>query len=162
MTPLRWTLLLFGATAAIAAGAFAVAAATTHDDRSGTPEHAVRDFLINAVAEHDGLDACRYVTARSLLELRAADPPGMSCEAAVSSNAHLTLGGERVDTEAEVKALTYGAEPEPDDRMRVTVSARGRSRTFVLQPATQRELVEYDRPPTPWRIDSGLVELTRR
>jgi hypothetical protein len=162
MTPLRWTLLVFGLTATTAVGAFAAAAATTHDDGSGTPEHTVRDFLVSAVAEHSGLQACRYLTARSLRELRATDPRGMSCEAAVSSYARLTLGGERVDSEAEVKALSYRVAEESDRSARVTVSAHGASRTFALRRATRRELVEYEAPATSWRIDSGVDTLLAR
>jgi hypothetical protein len=162
MTALRKTLLLFGVTAATAVAAFAVAGATTHDDGSGTPEHTVRDFLVSAVAEHNGFQACRYVTRRSLLALQASDPRGMSCEAALSSYARLTLGDEHVDSEAQVKALDYRVADEADGRVRVTVSAHGDSRTFVLRPATRRELVEYRAPATSWRIDSGLDGLLAR
>lgn len=162
MTALRSTLMLLAATAAIAVGAFAVAAAMTHDDGSGTPEHTVRDFLVSAVAEHNGFQACRYVTHRSLLELQAADARGMSCEAALSSYARLTLGGERVDSEAQVKALTYRVADESDGSARVTVSAHGDSRTFVLRRATRREVVEYHAPDTPWRIDAGVDGLLVR
>jgi hypothetical protein len=162
MTALRRTLMLFAVTAAIAVGAFAVAAAMTHDDDSATPEHTVRDFLVSAVAEHNGFQACRYVTRRSLLALHAAEPRGMSCEAALSSYARLTLGGERVDSEAQVKALTYRVADESGGSARVSVSAHGGSRTFVLRRATRRELEEFHAPPTPWRIDSGVERLLAR
>ena len=162
MTPLRRTLLLFGVTAATAVAAFAGAAAFTHDDGSGTPEHTVRDFLVAAVAERNGSVACGYLTRRTLREVRAAEPRGMSCVTALAASPHLTLGRESVDTEAEVKALTYRAEREAGGRSRVTVSADGDSRTFVLRRATRRELVEYAAPPTPWRIDSGIRGLLTR
>ena len=162
MTALRRTLIGFAATAVIAVGAFTGAAAFTHDDGSGTPEHTVRDFLVDAVADHDGFDACTYATGRAVQEVAAAVPRGMSCEAAVDSYARLTLGGERIDTEAAVKALTYHAERQADGSERVTVSEHGESRSFVLRRATRRELAEFSAPPTPWRIDSGLVELVRR
>jgi hypothetical protein len=162
MTALRKTLVLFGLTAAIAVGAFAVAAATTHDDGSGTPEHTVRDFLVSAVAKHNGFQACRFMTRRSLLELHAAEPRGMSCEAALSSYARLTLGGERVDSEAAVKALAYRVDDEAGGRVRVTVSAHGDSRTFVLRHGTRRELGEFQAPPTPWRVDGGVGALVAR
>jgi hypothetical protein len=159
---LRRTLIAFAATAAIAVGAFAGASAFTHDDGSGTPAHTVRDFLIDAVADRDGFDACDYLTRRSVQQVLATEPRGMSCEAAVASYARLTLAGERIDTEAAVKALTYRAVRQSDGSERVTVSWHGESRSFVLQRATHRELVEFGAPPTPWRIDSGLVELVRR
>jgi hypothetical protein len=156
MTAMRRTLVLFGVTAAAAVTALAGAAAFSHDDDSGTPEHTVRDFLVSAVAEHDGSDACGFLTRHTLLEVQAAEPRGMSCVTALSSSARLTLGRETVDTEAEVKALSYRAEPEAGNRSRVTVSAHGDSRTFVLRRATRRELVEFAAPSTPWRIDSGI------
>jgi hypothetical protein len=162
MTALRRTLMLFGVTAAIAVGAIVVASVVTHADDSPSPQHTVRDFLVAAVARHDGLDACRYVARQALVDVHAVEPRGMSCEAAISSYAHLTLGGERVDTEAAVKALTYRVDDEADGRARVTVSANGASRSFVLERATRRELVEYSAPPTPWRIDSGIDRLVGR
>jgi hypothetical protein len=162
MTALRRTLLVFGATAALAVCAIAVASAVTHDDDSPSPQHTVRDFLLAAVSRHDGFDACRYVSQLTLVQVHAIEPRGMSCEAAISSSAHLTLGGRRITTEAQVKSLTYRAEAEPDGRERVTVSWRGASRSFVLRRATRSELVELGAPPTPWRIDSGVPELLTR
>lgn len=162
MTALRRTTVLFGVTAAIAVAALAGAATFTHDDGSGSPEHTVRDFLVSAVAEHDGFQACRYVTRRTLLEVHAAEPSGMSCEAALSADARLTLGRDTVDTEAAVKALSYRAEPEAGGHMRVTVSAHGDSRTFVLRRGTRRELGEFEAPHTPWRIDAGVAALLAR
>ena len=154
--------MIFGATAAIALGGFAVAAAMTHDDGSGSPEHTVRDFLVSAVAEHNGFQACGYLTDRSQREVQADEPRGMLCEAVLSSDARLTLGGERVDSEAAVKALNYRVAREPDGRERVTVSAHGESRTFVLRLGTRRELGEFSAPPTPWRIESGVASLLAR
>jgi hypothetical protein len=162
MTGLRNTLLAFVATAALLVCAVTIAAEVTHNDDSPSPDHTVRDFLLAAVARHDGLRACRYVTRQALVHVHAIEPRGMSCEAAVSDYAHLNLGGDRVDAEAAVKALDYRAEAEPRGRERVTVSAHGESRSFVLRRATQRELVEYLRPPTPWRIDAGLDALVKR
>jgi hypothetical protein len=162
MTALRRTLVLFGVTVAFAVAAFAVAAAMTHDDDSGTPEHAVRDFLVSAVAEHNGFQACSYLTTRSVRELQAAEPRGMSCEAVLASYARLILGGDRVDTEAAVKALTYRVADEGGGRARVTVSAHGESRTFVLRPGTRRELEEFEAPSTPWRIGTGVAGLVAR
>jgi hypothetical protein len=153
MTTLRKTL---------AVCAVAVAAEVTHGDDSPSPAHTVRDFLLAAVARHDGLHACRYVTRQALVDIHAIEPRGMSCEAAVASYAHLDLGGDGVHTEAAVKALDYRTTPEAGGRERVTVSANGDSRSFVLRPATQRELVEYSAPPTPWRIDAGLDALVTR
>lgn len=156
----RRAVLILGATAAIAVGAVALAAAVAHDTGSGTPEHTVRDFLIDAVVDSDGFGACRYVTRHALVEVHAVEPPGTSCEAALSS-ARLTLGGEIVDREAAVKRLSYHVERR-DGRAWVTVGADGAARTFVLRRGSRRELAEFEAPPTPWRIDSGVDALVRR
>jgi hypothetical protein len=159
MHRLRRMLIPFAATAVLTVCAVAVAATVIHDDDSPTPEHTLRDFLLAALSRHDGLRACRYVTREALVDIHAIEPRGMSCEAAVSDYAHLDLGGESVVTEAAVKGLSYKARPESGGRVRVTVSSGGDSRSFVLRKATQRELVEYENPPTPWRIDAGAVPL---
>ena len=159
MTASRRTLSAFAAMAVIAVAAFAGAAAFSHVHGSGSSEHAVRDFLTDAVVDRDGVDACAYASSRSLQRLLSVDPRGMSCVTAVAVYAHLTLGGEPVATEAAVKALSCRAERQADGAERVTVSARGDSRAFVLRRATHRELTEFDAPSTPWRIESGFVEL---
>jgi hypothetical protein len=162
MTALRRTLVLVGMTAAFAVAAFASAATFTHDDGSGTPEHTVRDFLVSAVVDHDGMDACAFASSRSLQRLEAPTPGGMSCVTAVADHAQLTLGGEPIATEAAVKALTYRAERQADGGERVTVSGHGDSRSFLLRRATRSERVEFDAPPTPWRIDAGVTGLLAR
>jgi hypothetical protein len=162
MTTLRRTLIAFAATAVLLVCAVAVAAEVTHDNDSPSPAHTVRDFLLAAVTRHDGLRACRYVTSQALVHIHAIEPRGMSCEAAVAIHAHLDLGGDRIDTEAAVKALDYRTAPEAGGRERVTVSKGGASLSFVLRRATQRERVEYLDPPTPWRIDAGLDALVKR
>ncbi len=154
--------MIFGTTAVIVVGAFAVAAAMTHDDGSGSPEHAVRDFLVSAVAEHNGFQACLYLTRGSQLAVEAGAPRDMSCEATLSTYARLVLGGEHVNSEAAVKALTYRVEPEPGGRERVTVSAHGVSRSFLLRQGTQAELGEFQAPSTQWRIASGVGGLLAR
>jgi hypothetical protein len=156
----RRALLFFGATAAIAVGVVALATAVARDTDSGSPTGTVRDFLLNAVAENDGFGACRYLTRRALLEVHAVEPPNTSCEGALSSAA-LVLGNDRVDDEAGVKRLSYRAERR-GDRVRVTASADGAARTFVLRKASRRELQEFQAPPTSWRIDAGVDALLKR
>ena len=161
MTLVLRTVLSFGATAVIAVGAFAASAAVSHEHGSGAPEHAVRDFLIDAVVDHDGMEACAYGSSGSLQRLQALVPRGMTCVTAVADHAPLTLGGERITTEAEVKALRYSDRRQADGGERVTVSAHGDSRSFLLRSESQSERVEFDAPRTPWRIDKGFVELLR-
>ena len=95
------TLVAFVATAAIAVCAISVASAATHREDSPSPQHTVRDFLVAAVARHDGLRTCRYLAREALVDVHEVEPQGMSCEAAVSSYAHFELGGRRIDTEAQ-------------------------------------------------------------
>jgi hypothetical protein len=147
--------------AVLAVGALAVSAAVTHDDDSPTPEHTVRDFLLAAVSRHDGLRACRYLAEEAVVDVHGGEPRGMSCEATISDDAHLTLGGKVVTTEAAIKGLDYSAETGSDGTVTVTVSSGGAGRSFVLRHATQRELVEYLEPPTPWRIEAGVVPLLK-
>jgi zinc transporter ZupT len=157
----RRILIAFAAVAVLAVCAAVGAAATIHDNHSPTPQHTVRDFLIDAVAGHDGMDACAYMTSQAQREILAHEPHGMSCVTAVADSAHLELGGKTIDTEAAVKALGYRVRPEPGGRVRVTVSSGGDSRSVVLRKATQSELVEFSAPPTPWRVGAGAASLFR-
>jgi hypothetical protein len=156
----RMTVIAFAVTAVVAVAALAAAGAVTHDDDSGSPQHTVRDFLVSAVVDQEGLAACPYLTDYALQSVRAFEPRGMSCVTAMAS-AGLTLGGERVDAESEVKALSYRTERRGKG-VRVTVSTGGAAQTFVLLPATRTELGEFDPPPTQWRIDSGIDALLPR
>jgi hypothetical protein len=149
--------LTLGTAIAFAIAALAVAAAVTHDNHAGTPQHTVRDFLLSAVVDRDGLDSCPYLTDRALRRVRAAEPRGMSCVTALAA-ARLVLGGRRIDDDAEVKALSYRTLPDGAE-VRVTISAGGASRTFVLRRATRSEANAFKAPATPWRIDSGVLGL---
>lgn len=156
----RTTVIVFAVTAVVAVAALAAAAAVTHDDDSGSPQHTVRDFLVSAVVDQEGLVACPYLTDHALQRVRAFEPRGMSCVTAMAS-AGLTLGGERVDAESEVKALSYRTERR-GQQVRVTVSTGDAAHTFVLLPATRTEMDEFSPPPTQWRIDSGIDALMPR
>jgi hypothetical protein len=161
MHVLRKPLVAIAVIAVLAVGAVAVSAAVTHDDDSPSPEHTVRDFLLAAVSRHDGLRACRYLSEQAVIDIHRVEPRGMSCEATISDYAHLELGGKVVTTEAAVKGLTYDAETGSDGTVTVTVSSGGAARSFVMRRATQRELVEYLKPPTPWRVEAGVVPLLK-
>jgi hypothetical protein len=158
---MRRSLVAIVVMAVLTVGAVAVAATVTHDDDSPSPEHTVRDFLLAAVSRHDGLRACRYLGEQAVIDVDRGEPRGMSCEAAVSDYAQLTLGGSRFTTEAAVKGLTYRAETARDGTVTVTVSSGGAARSFALRRATRRELVEYLQPPTPWRIEAGVAPLLK-
>ena len=153
----RRTVLALGAAVAIAASAFALAVAGGHDIDAGSPEDTVRDFLVTAVVDGDGVDACGYLTPRAVLALRTVEPRDTTCHEALT-RARLELGGDSVDDEAAVKGLSYRVERR-GERAWVTVSARGAARTFALRRASRQERLEPDPPPTPWRIDAGVDPL---
>jgi hypothetical protein len=155
----RRALMGLAAAAVVAVAAFLGARAVARDDASGTPAHTVRDFLIAAVAERNGLGACAYLTPHAVDEVLAAEPHGAQCRTVLLS-AGLTLGSQAVRLESTFKGLTYDVE-QRSARARVTVRGYGGAHTFLLRKATQAELSEFQPPPTSWRIDSGVSALVR-
>lgn len=153
-------LVVFVLVAMLTLGTFLTADALGRENESGTPVHTVRDFLIVAVVDHDGVDACRYLTPHATRQAIATQPPNTTCSLALSS-ARLVLGSDNVRNEAAVKRLTYNVRQQ-GDRAWVSVSADGATRTFVLRKATANQLVGYDLPHSSWRIDSGVALLLRR
>jgi hypothetical protein len=154
---LRRTVLLFSGVLVVTLGVAVAAVAFGRDSKSATPEGTVRDFLVTAAVDQDGVDACDYLTGHAVAELAAVEPRDTSCEQALDA-ATLTLGRDALDTEAAVKTLSY-REQSSGDRARVTVEADGVARTFTLR--------KVDTPPpagmlssTPWRIESGVTALT--
>ena len=69
--------------------------------------------------------------------------------------ASLRLGHEQITAEAQIKRLSYRV-CKQDRHAVVTVSANGGSEVFLLRRGTAKELGEFDEPPTPWRIYSGV------
>jgi hypothetical protein len=157
---MRRTLLVLAAAAVLAVSAFALAAAKTGGAAAASPEGTVRGFLIEAVVNRGGVRACRYLTGGAVRALAAVEPPDTSCEVALSS-ARLTLGDERPNQESSIKRLAYSVE-QRGARTWVTVSADGAAQTFGLRKSSARELTEFQPPPTPWRIDSGVDVLVSR
>jgi hypothetical protein len=153
---LRRTVLAFAVMVALAAGAFIAADVARHDTGAGSPAGTVRDFLITAVTDRDGTDACTYLTADAVRELAFAEPD-TECPTALAP-AHLTLGGEALADGASVKGLAYHVR-QSGGRAWVTVSAHGATHTFTLRRATAEERAEFDPPDTPWRIDTGVDAL---
>ena len=138
-----------------ALGTFLTADALGRENESGTPAHTVRDYLVVAVVDHDGVDACRYLTPHATRQVIAVQPPGTTCSLALSS-ARLVLGRDHVRDEAAVKELAYNVRVR-GDRAWVRVSADGAARTFVLRKAPASRLAGYDLPHSPWRIESGVL-----
>jgi hypothetical protein len=156
----RTALTALAATAIVAVAAFLGARAVARDVDTGTPAHTVRDFLVTALAERNGVHACAFLTPRAEAEIAAAEPRDTPCEAAMEF-ARLSLGSRTVRLESTIKGLSYRAE-QRGARAWVTVSSGGAQRTFALRRATRRELVEFQAPPTDWRIDSGAAALVKR
>jgi FlaG/FlaF family flagellin (archaellin) len=156
----RKLIIAFAALVAVALAAVVASVAGGHDVQEPTPRDTVRDFLITSVVNSDGVDACGYLTAHAMRELAKVEPRDTTCHQALSDT-RLALGGERVDTQAQVKGLGWSVS-EHGGRARVTVSADGSAATFLLRHATRAELAEGDAPPTPWRIDSGVDRVALR
>lgn len=155
----RRTFLAFAATMAIALGCIAFAVAGPTDRGSESPEDTVRGFLITAVVDGNGVDACGYLTPRAIRAFRRIEPPFTTCDEALT-RARLVLGGDDVEDEAAVKGLSYRV-VRRGGRAWVTVSAHGSARTFGLRRASPQERLEFDPPSTSWRIDAGLGPLLR-
>jgi hypothetical protein len=153
----RRTALVIAATAVLAVSAVALGTALGRDTGAGSPAGTVRDFLIVAAVDRNSVGACRYLTARAVRRVENVEPPHTSCEIALWA-ARLRLGSRLIDQESAVKGLTYRAE-QRGERARVTVSGDGSALTFGLRRATATERDEFQAPPTPWRIDSGVERL---
>jgi hypothetical protein len=130
-------------------GSLAVASVANAPVEPGTtPEGTVRGFL-GYVVNDNGVGACRYLTTRARDAVQGRPITGPGC-AAVLNEAHLP----GIASEAQVGRLHY------DVRGRaVTVVGYGDRLRFVLQPADARERVEFQAPPTPWRIASNVSGL---
>ena len=141
----------------MAVSAMAIGTARGRDSHDGSQAGTARSFPIDTAIDQDGVDACRLLTVASRRRLQDAQTPHQSCEIALSHR-QLRLGGRTLGDEAAVKALCY-REWQQGTRARVTVSADRGSLTFGLRRAAATELAEVQRPPTGWRIDSGVDEL---
>lgn len=154
----RRTALVVAATAVLAVSAVALGTALGRDTGAGSPAGTVRDFLIVAAVDRNSVVACRYLTAHAVRRVDNVELPHTPCEIALSA-ARLRLGGRLVEQESAVKGLAYRVE-QRGTRAVVTVSADdGAALTFGLRRATATERDEFQAPPTPWRIDSGVERL---
>src|SRR5690348_7268360 len=116
--------------AALTLTALAVVAFVIRDSRdtpAATPEGTVRAMLIWSVANHNGFEACRYLTRRAVLEAQARGAGQDDDCQTMFDNATLRLGHVQVHLEAQLKRLTYRV--WRDDRHAVvTVSGDGGSK----------------------------------
>ena len=131
------------------------------DSPVATPEDTVKSFLIWGVVDHNGFEACRYLTRAAVLESHALGyAQDADCQA-MFDTASLRLGSVQIGEESQVKRLSYRVSQQ-DRRAEVTITGDGASRVFLLRRGTAEELGEFDEPPTPWRIDSGVSALLPR
>jgi hypothetical protein len=140
---------------ACAAGVAAAAAGASRASQD-TPVDTVRDFLGSAVVNDDGFSACRYLTPRARVSFEAPGT-GQTCESWFA-RAELTLGGLQVQSDAQLRLLTYRVLERGADRL-VQVSHRGQSVSFLLRPADHTDATEFLAPATDWRIDSSVAAL---
>ncbi len=113
------------------------------------PRGTVRGFL-GAVVDRDGVGACRYLTAGAR---RSFERRGATCEDFFGES-ELRLGGHGFTSDGSLAALTFASHGRV-----VTVSWHGHVMRFALDPASARERTEFQPPPTPWRIASGVSRL---
>ena len=141
--------LVPGVLAAALLGSLAAASVAQAPVRPGnTPAGTVRGFL-GYVVNDNGVGACRYLTRRAQDAVQGRPVTGPGCAAALDE-AHLP----GIVSAAQVGRLHYEVRGRA-----VTVVGYGDTLHFVLQPADARERVEFQAPPTPWRIASNVSGL---
>jgi hypothetical protein len=117
-----------------------------------SPVKAVKDFLNDGVVDHNGYEACVYMTTRQ--QRAGARLTGLDeCREAFDL-ATLRLGGETVDTVHKVETLAAQSSVD-GDRAWVRVSRGGESIEFRLVKAGSHEEEEFLAPRTEWRIARG-------
>ncbi len=146
---------------AVAVSALALSAceSRTSEGESGaedSPVAAARDFMIDGVVDHNGFQACSYLTAEQQTAV-ARRGGGGECRQAFD-NARLKLGRHRVQTvhqveELQAKLATAGK------RARVRLARNGHGTELRLTKADLSEQQEFDPPDTDWRIAAGALAL---
>jgi hypothetical protein len=152
------TIVLALALVAVVA-AVAVVLAVRKDD-TPAPQQTVEAFLIAALVDNNGVEACDYLTQRAILEARAVGHRLHDGCHSMFDEAQLTLGGVPVTQERQIKRLHYSVH-EDDRHAQVTVSGDGGSFVLLLRHATAEQVGEFAPPGTPWRIYSGVAPLLR-
>lgn len=152
------------ATAAVVGGAALLSAC----ERSGpygegpdggpgdNPVSTVRDFITDGVVDHNGYEACVYLTRRGQ---RAAARRGGAeeCRQAFET-ARLELGGKAIQTVHEVEGLDASSSVN-GDRARVRLMRGGASMEFRLVKADRAEQEQFEAPDSDWRIARGQLPL---
>jgi hypothetical protein len=120
------------------------------------PVKVVKDFLIDGVVDHNGYDACVFMTTR---QQRAAAwrVGGPECRQAFDL-AGLQLGGKSIDSVHEIDRLTARAKVH-GRRAWVRLSRGSGSVEFRLVKADPHEERQFLAPDTNWRIAGGALPL---
>jgi len=151
------TTLLFGGVLLFALVIPAFAAHSVRSSLQVTPEATTRSFLTAAVVNHDGFTASRYLSPRARLSFEDRSPAGPTADSFFSAS-KLTLGGLRVQSNAQLKRLSYRVLPAGRDRV-VEVGHDGQWIRFRLRHASPTDRGEFHAPLTTWRIDSSVAML---
>ena len=150
MTPWRTTVT---AGVALAAALFATGCAL--DGEPGDdPVRAVKDFLIDGIVDHNGYDACVFMTTNQQ-RAAAGRARGLECRGAFEL-ASLELGGKPIDTVREIDRLPARSNAR-GDRAWVRVGRGGDAVEFRLVKANAREKAQFLAPDTSWRIAAGAL-----
>lgn len=149
--PTRWT-----PTIPVALAALAALAGCARNEPPGAPKSdpvkAVKEFVIDGSVDHNGYEACVFLTTR---EQRAAArlAGGSQCRQAFDL-ATFQLGGHTIDTVHEVDRLAASASVH-GSRASVRLTKDGGSARFELVKATWAEHEQFLAPDTEWRIAAG-------
>lgn len=154
---LRATTLLVAGALLFAVVTPTLAARSVRSSLFLTPQATVRSFLTAAVVDHDGFSASRYLSPRARLSFEDRSSTGPTADSFFSAS-HLTLGGLAVQSNTQLKALSYRVMPAGRDRI-VEIGHNGQSIYFLLRHASPTDRGEFHAPPTTWRIDSSVAAL---
>jgi hypothetical protein len=120
------------------------------------PVSVVRDFITDGVVDHNGYQACVYLTTRQ--QRAAARRVGAEeCRQAFFL-ARLELGGKSIQTVHEVEGLAASSSVR-GGRVRVKLTSGGASVEFRLVKADFAERGQFGAPDTGWRIAGGELAL---
>ena len=150
-------------TALLAGAVLATGLLASGCERGGTPGgpeddpvKVVKDFLIDGVVDHNGQEACVFLTTR---QQRAASrrSGGPQCRQAFDL-AGLKLGGRSIDSVHEIERLA--TRNKVRGRRAWVRLSRGRdSVEFRLVKADTHEEQQFLAPDTNWRIELGALPL---
>jgi hypothetical protein len=140
-----------GATARLITSDHAAAAAVG-------PTATVRQFLVEALVNRAGFQACRYVTPVEQGRVAGSDGAPLECSAAID-RATLQLGHLTLTTSRSIDHdLTMTSRTVPGGVV-VRAAHGGQSHDFWLVPAAPSERTAFDAAPTSWRINGGVLSL---